>query len=289
MGRRDRSTSLPFPERFSTSEGGPRAVFGLMSHSARFEHRPPWRRHRAVPWAPRARAARRAQLADLAQRARVVGAHAQAAPREVPNRLASTGICAGWPLYRAFRRAGRGLRPPAPVRKSRSSPGGWRHEPEAVRGPACQGDRLGRRRRGSIAPIQTCWPGDVAPPTTTWGLVVTHPAGRINRLGAGGRDEAHHALACRRGGAPGFRAQHAFPVAVALGARRHHPGGERAQAASSPACCAARPRGRRTGGAGARSCWSAAGRRPRTIAARHQRAAGAEGPYGDRTVRSLGC
>ena len=78
-------------------------------------------------------------------------------------------------------------------------------------------------------PIQTCWPGDVAP-LITWGLVVT--AGRykkrqnlgIYRQQVIAPEQGDHALARpsrRRAGFPRLKQAHPgqpFPVAVALGA-----------------------------------------------------------------------
>jgi 4-hydroxy-3-polyprenylbenzoate decarboxylase len=78
-------------------------------------------------------------------------------------------------------------------------------------------------------PVQTCWPGDVAP-LITWGLVVTRgPAKPRQNLGIYrqqviGRDRTIMRWLAHRGGALDFR-EHAqthpgtpFPIAVALGA-----------------------------------------------------------------------
>jgi len=106
----------------------------------------------------------------------------------------------------------------------------WDMAPKRVRSPACQeivweGDDVDLAR----LPIQTCWPGDVAP-LLTWGLVVTRgPNARRQNLGIYRQQPiAPNKLIMRwlshRGGALDFR-EHArahpgtpFPVAVALGA-----------------------------------------------------------------------
>src|SRR5690606_35665500 len=99
-----------------------------------------------------------------------------------------------------------------------------------VRGPACQEVVWeGADVDLSRLPIQTCWPGDVAP-LLTWGLVVTRgPNARRQNLGIYRQQPiARNKLIMRwlshRGGALDFR-DHArahpgtpFPVAVALGA-----------------------------------------------------------------------
>jgi 4-hydroxy-3-polyprenylbenzoate decarboxylase len=78
-------------------------------------------------------------------------------------------------------------------------------------------------------PVQTCWPGDVAP-LITWGLVVTRGPGKprqnlgIYRQQVIGNDRTIMRWLAHRGGALDFRdhaAKHPgepFPVAVALGA-----------------------------------------------------------------------
>jgi len=106
----------------------------------------------------------------------------------------------------------------------------WDMAPKRVRGPACQEIvREGADVDLSRLPIQTCWPGDVAP-LLTWGLVITRgPGARRQNLGIYRQQPiAPNKLIMRwlshRGGALDFR-EHArahpgtpFPVAVALGA-----------------------------------------------------------------------
>ena len=106
----------------------------------------------------------------------------------------------------------------------------WDMAPKQIRSPASQevvwegpDVDLGR------LPIQTCWPGDVAP-LLTWGLVITRgPNARRQNLGIYRQQViGHNKLIMRwlshRGGALDFR-DHAlanpgtpFPIAVALGA-----------------------------------------------------------------------
>jgi 4-hydroxy-3-polyprenylbenzoate decarboxylase len=106
----------------------------------------------------------------------------------------------------------------------------WDMTPRSVRGAACQqivwegpDADLGR------LPVQTCWPGDVAP-LITWGIVVTRgPHRRRQNLGIyrqqilGPNKVAMRWLA-HRGGALDFRDHRLarpgepFPIAVALGA-----------------------------------------------------------------------
>lgn len=106
----------------------------------------------------------------------------------------------------------------------------WDMSPKTVRNPPCQevvweGNDVDLSR----LPIQTCWPGDVAP-LLTWGLVITKgPQARRQNLGIYRQQPiARNKLIMRwlthRGGALDFRS-HAlaypgtpFPVAVALGA-----------------------------------------------------------------------
>jgi len=106
----------------------------------------------------------------------------------------------------------------------------WDMNPKTVRKAPCQdiiweGDEVDLAR----LPLQTCWPGDVAP-LLTWGLVVTKgPKARRQNLGIYRQQPiARNKLIMRwlshRGGALDFR-DHAlaypgqpFPVAVALGA-----------------------------------------------------------------------
>ncbi|WP_459615258.1 UbiD family decarboxylase [Bordetella sp. 2513F-2] len=106
----------------------------------------------------------------------------------------------------------------------------WDMSPKRVRGPACQEVVWeGADVDLSRLPIQTCWPGDVAP-LLTWGLVITRgPNARRQNLGIYrqqliGRDKLIMRWLSHRGGALDFR-DHAqafpgqpFPVAVALGA-----------------------------------------------------------------------
>ncbi len=106
----------------------------------------------------------------------------------------------------------------------------WDMSPKVVRGAACQeivweGDDVDLSR----LPIQTCWPGDVAP-LLTWGLVITRgPNAKRQNLGIYrqqviGRNKLIMRWLSHRGGALDFR-DHAlahpntpFPIAVALGA-----------------------------------------------------------------------
>jgi 4-hydroxy-3-polyprenylbenzoate decarboxylase len=106
----------------------------------------------------------------------------------------------------------------------------WDMNPKTVQGPASQeivleGDDVDLAQ----LPLQTCWPGDVAP-LLSWGLVITRgPAARRQNLGIYRQQPiARNKLIMRwlshRGGALDFR-DHAkafpgtpFPIAVALGA-----------------------------------------------------------------------
>lgn len=106
----------------------------------------------------------------------------------------------------------------------------WDMSPRTVRSAACQdvvieGDDVDL----TSLPLQTCWPGDVAP-LLTWGLVVTRgPNAKRQNLGIYRQQPvARNKLIMRwlshRGGALDFR-DHAlahpgkpFPIAVALGA-----------------------------------------------------------------------
>ncbi len=106
----------------------------------------------------------------------------------------------------------------------------WDMSPKNVRGAACQeivweGDDVDLAK----LPIQTCWPGDVAP-LLTWGLVITRgPNAKRQNLGiyrqqVVGRNKLIMRWLSHRGGALDFR-DHAlahpgtpFPIAVALGA-----------------------------------------------------------------------
>jgi 4-hydroxy-3-polyprenylbenzoate decarboxylase len=106
----------------------------------------------------------------------------------------------------------------------------WDMSPKTVRGPACQETVLESDDVDlSRLPLQTCWPGDVAP-LLTWGLVITRgPRARRQNLGIYrqqpiGRNKLIMRWLSHRGGALDFR-EHAqahpgrpFPVAVALGA-----------------------------------------------------------------------
>jgi 4-hydroxy-3-polyprenylbenzoate decarboxylase len=106
----------------------------------------------------------------------------------------------------------------------------WDMSPKTVRGAPCQSVvwegadvDLGR------LPIQTCWPGDVAP-LITWGLVVTRgPSKKRQNLGIYrqqviGRNKLIMRWLAHRGGALDFRDHRyanpgrPFPIAVALGA-----------------------------------------------------------------------
>ncbi|VFR54330.1 3-polyprenyl-4-hydroxybenzoate carboxy-lyase [plant metagenome] len=106
----------------------------------------------------------------------------------------------------------------------------WDMSPKTIKGPACQevvleGDDVDLNR----LPLQTCWPGDVAP-LLTWGLVITRgPNARRQNLGIYrqqliGRNKLIMRWLSHRGGALDFRDHQLanpgqpFPVAVALGA-----------------------------------------------------------------------
>jgi len=106
----------------------------------------------------------------------------------------------------------------------------WDMAPRTVRGAACQqiaweGPDVDLAR----LPVQTCWPGDVAP-LITWGIVVTRgPHRRRQNLGIYRQQVlARNKVAMRwlahRGGALDFRDHRLarpgqpFPIAVALGA-----------------------------------------------------------------------
>ena len=111
----------------------------------------------------------------------------------------------------------------------------WDMKPERVRSPVCQqvvleADDVDLTR----LPVQTCWPGDIAP-LITWGLVVTRgpqsgPRPRLRqnlgiyRQQVIGRREVIMRWLAHRGGALDFRdftrvnPGQPFPMAVALGA-----------------------------------------------------------------------
>jgi len=106
----------------------------------------------------------------------------------------------------------------------------WDMNPKTVGAPACQ-EIVWESNDVDLArlPIQTCWPGDVAP-LLTWGLVITRgPNARRQNLGIYrqqviGRNKLIMRWLSHRGGALDFR-DHAlahpgqpFPLAVALGA-----------------------------------------------------------------------
>lgn len=106
----------------------------------------------------------------------------------------------------------------------------WDMSPKNVRGASCQ-EIVWEGPDVDLAklPIQTCWPGDVAP-LLTWGLVITRgPNAKRQNLGiyrqqVVGRNKLIMRWLSHRGGALDFR-DHAlahpgtpFPVAVALGA-----------------------------------------------------------------------
>ncbi len=106
----------------------------------------------------------------------------------------------------------------------------WDMSPKTVRSAPCQevvweGDDVDLGK----LPIQTCWPGDIAP-LLTWGLVITRgPNAKRQNLGIYrqqviGRNKLIMRWLSHRGGALDFR-DHAlahpgepFPIAVALGA-----------------------------------------------------------------------
>jgi 4-hydroxy-3-polyprenylbenzoate decarboxylase len=102
--------------------------------------------------------------------------------------------------------------------------------PRAVGKPPCQEVvDAGADVDLSRLPVQTCWPGDVAP-LITWGLTVTRGPGRsrqnlgIYRQQVIGRDKVIMRWLAQRGGALDYRdhvlahPREPFPVAVALGA-----------------------------------------------------------------------
>ena len=106
----------------------------------------------------------------------------------------------------------------------------WDMSPKTVRGAPCQ-EIVWEGKDVDLAnlPIQTCWPGDIAP-LLTWGLVITRgPNARRQNLGIYrqqviGRNKLIMRWLSHRGGALDFR-DHAlahpgtpFPLAVALGA-----------------------------------------------------------------------
>src|SRR5690554_6796958 len=106
----------------------------------------------------------------------------------------------------------------------------WDMSPKQVRGAPCQ-EVVWEGSDVDLAkiPIQTCWPGDVAP-LLTWGLVITRgPNAKRQNLGIYrqqvlGRNKLIMRWLSHRGGALDFR-DHAlahpgkpFPIAVALGA-----------------------------------------------------------------------
>jgi 4-hydroxy-3-polyprenylbenzoate decarboxylase len=102
--------------------------------------------------------------------------------------------------------------------------------PRTVSGPPCQETvQEGPDVDLGTLPVQTCWPGDVAP-LITWGLTVTRgPARRRQNLGIYrqqviGRNKVIMRWLAQRGGALDYRdhclahPREPFPVAVALGA-----------------------------------------------------------------------
>ncbi|MCJ9714130.1 UbiD family decarboxylase, partial [Bordetella hinzii] len=106
----------------------------------------------------------------------------------------------------------------------------WDMSPKTVRGaPSQEVVWEGQDVDLSRLPIQTCWPGDVAP-LLTWGLVITRgPNARRQNLGIYrqqviGRNKLIMRWLSHRGGALDFRDHRLahpgqpFPVAVALGA-----------------------------------------------------------------------
>lgn len=106
----------------------------------------------------------------------------------------------------------------------------WDMSPKNIKGANCQEVILeGQDVDLAKLPIQTCWPGDVAP-LLTWGLVITRgPKAKRQNLGIYrqqviGRNKLIMRWLSHRGGALDFR-DHAlahpgkpFPIAVALGA-----------------------------------------------------------------------
>lgn len=106
----------------------------------------------------------------------------------------------------------------------------WDMSPKNVRGAPCQ-EIIWEDQDVDLSklPIQTCWPGDIAP-LLTWGLVITRgPNAKRQNLGIYrqqviGRNKLIMRWLSHRGGALDFR-DHAlahpgepFPIAVALGA-----------------------------------------------------------------------
>ncbi|AWB35721.1 4-hydroxy-3-polyprenylbenzoate decarboxylase [Orrella marina] len=106
----------------------------------------------------------------------------------------------------------------------------WDMSPKQVRGAPCQ-EVVWEGQDVDLAklPIQTCWPGDIAP-LLTWGLVITRgPNAKRQNLGIYrqqviGRNKLIMRWLSHRGGALDFR-DHSlanpgkpFPIAVALGA-----------------------------------------------------------------------
>ncbi len=105
----------------------------------------------------------------------------------------------------------------------------WDMSPKTIRSPACQDIVLeGNDVDLDAIPLQTCWPGDIAP-LLTWGLVITQgPNARRQNLGIYrqqqiGRNKLIMRWLSHRGGALDFR-DHSlahpgkpFPIAVALG------------------------------------------------------------------------
>ncbi|MEF9996555.1 MAG: UbiD family decarboxylase, partial [Burkholderiaceae bacterium] len=106
----------------------------------------------------------------------------------------------------------------------------WDMAPKTVRAPSCQevvweGDDVDLNK----LPIQTCWPGDVAP-LVTWGLTITRgPHKKRQNLGIYrqqllGRNKLIMRWLAHRGGALDFRDHRLahpgepFPISVALGA-----------------------------------------------------------------------
>ena len=101
--------------------------------------------------------------------------------------------------------------------------------PKAVKNPKCQEIQLhGEEVDLSILPIQTCWPGDIAP-LITWGLVTTRgPTKQRQNLGIYrqqliGRNRLIMRWLSHRGGALDYqewreqKGDEPFPVAVVLG------------------------------------------------------------------------
>ncbi|NDY82966.1 UbiD family decarboxylase [Orrella sp. NBD-18] len=151
--------------------------------------------------------------------ARGMGAHDTAALREIGELLASL----------KEPEAPKGLRD-AFAKVSMLKAALWDMSPKNIKGASCQ-EIVWEGQDVDLGklPIQTCWPGDIAP-LLTWGLVITRgPNAKRQNLGIYrqqviGRNKLIMRWLSHRGGALDFR-DHAlanpgkpFPIAVALGA-----------------------------------------------------------------------